>query len=300
MTRAAQLGRHKPFVQPQAITKYLDAEIGRLFPNIMSVPRIVASGESPLISVGTTLHVSDAQLLPVETKPLKIDRKTGVEMYGAVGGFGVLEKIMNTSVKHRDKLLLTPCKEAISWIGSVGLNDTLNTLLDVFETTRFGSARVYKENVHTLIGLDDVLSLYRENKIYCDMTASEVGSRIVSIPPSYTLSKTIALMFERRIRRVFVGGRGGRYISDRLILSFLFTPERIGIAGRRPEDWLKATISEIGAKTAIKIKDKTSVSRAASLIGTESDDCLISDNGKVISRWDLVMKPYAQHRLGVS
>jgi hypothetical protein len=53
----------------------------------------------------------------------------------------------------------------------------------------------------------------------------------------------------------------------------------------------------LGTRSARVVAPTASLNEAAWMMGDEPDDCLVSDGGLVISRWDLLMKPWKLGRL---
>ena len=72
---------------------------------------------------------------------------------------------------------------------------------------------------------------------------------MVEISPESNLMDAVRMMFQKRIRRVFLtGGKENSvfpFISSREIIRFLFSPLRLDAAKKNPERWVDAKISEI-------------------------------------------------------
>jgi hypothetical protein len=272
--------------------------ISSLIPNLFKLPRPTADGNSPLIHAGFLLNSSEAHILQV-TKGLvpRKDPRTGLVLYGALGGYSFLERLMKTKPEDYDSLLQTPSSEIAVWIGSVGFDAPISDLLRVFDATKFGAARVSHHDMHTVLTLADLIGTLRNYSLVSEMRVEEVGSQPQSISPDAGIMEAVKMMLNLRVRRLFTQGRPGEFISNRSVIEFMFTPERLRVISRRPEEWFDAKVSELGTRSAHVVAPGVPLNEAARMIGDEPDDCLISEGGLVISRWDLLMKPWKQGRL---
>ena len=88
----------------------------------------------------------------------------------------------------------------------------------------------------------------------------------------------------------------GRFISDRTLIAFKFSPERLEIARNDPEMWIKEEVSKLDTKTPGKCYDG-SLDAAAKVLGPAPDDYPMTEEWRVISRWDLVVKPWRARKL---
>ncbi len=273
--------------------------IASLMPDLFKTISPLVDGSSALIIGANLLHIDVIQMLPIlQGMEPKIDTSTEIKMYATLGGYSVLDAILKADPKDYMKLLWTPCQDFPVWIGSVKYTDTLDYLLNVFDHTRFGDAVVEGlENIPALVTLQEIISLYRNDTIKSTLRVSEIGSEMVEISPESNLMDAVRMMFQKRIRRVFLtGGKENSvfpFISSREIIRFLFSPLRLDAAKKNPERWVDAKISEIPTRDAKIIHDGHIVNQAAREIGEGVSACLVCESSKkVVSRWDIVMKPW--------
>jgi len=272
--------------------------IASLFPNLFKTTKPITVGSNALIISASLLHLDEAQMLPIVLGlDEKIDPSTRIKMYATLGGYSVLSAIMKTDPKNYLKLLWRPCQEFPSWVGSVKYSDVLDDLLKVFDLTRFGDAAVEGNGtIPALVTLQDILQLYKNDTIKSTLSVSEIGTERVEISPDGSLTDALRMMFESRVRRVFLSSERRNsisFISSRNIIRFLFSPERLEIVKEYPERWLNAKLSDIDPSEAKIIADGKIVNQAASEIGDRVDDCLACENAnKVVTRWDIIMKPW--------
>ncbi len=272
--------------------------ISSLLPGLFKLHRPVADGNSPLIHAGLILNSSEVHILPVMKglRPRR-DRRTGLVLYGALGGYSFLERFMKTKPKNYYDFLRTPSKEIAVWIGSVDFGNPISDLLHVFEATKFGAARVSDHDIYTVATLADLVGAMRNSSLVSDMRVEQVGSQPVSISSDAEIGEAVKMMLKFRVRRLFPQGRPGEFISSRSVIEFMLTPERLRVARRRPEEWCDAKVSALGTRSARVVAPGASLNEAARMIGDEPDDCLVSEGGLVVSRWDLLMKPWKLGRL---
>ena len=249
----------------------------------------IGTGETPLIIAGTMLHISDVQMLPVEGGSCTLPRKGKNKAYAAIGGYSVLDKIMVTDPADYQKLLWRPCKEVIAWIESTDYDKEFESLFKIFEVTRFGDTIIDRgEDTHALLTLTDLVDLLRHGIITSNVTAEEISSKSVSIPGDTPLIEAIKIMFQKRIRRLFIDNRvrDFEFISSRKIIDFLFSPERLQVAKDNPERWLDANVSDVDLKRAEIVDDNYTANKVSRLIGTDLEDCLVTLKGRnVVTRW---------------
>ena len=229
--------------------------------------------------------------------PPIIDPETNLKKYAAIGGYPVLDAIMKADPKDYQKLLMTKSVDMPIWIGSVKFTDTLDDVLDVFAKTKSGNVVVEGEgDARTLLSLKDIVALFETGKLRTDLRAFDVGSKKISISNDSSIQDALRAMFKERIRRVFSSSRRSdrlRFVSSRDIISFLFSPERLELLRQEPEMWIQERISSVPSSDAKFIPDSTEVNEASREMGWKEDACLVcNESDKVVTRWDVVMKPW--------
>jgi hypothetical protein len=279
--------------------------ISSLLPDIFNVTRPLASGTDPLIISASLLILEEVQMLPiVEGLEPKLDPETKIRMYATLGGYSVLRAISGSKSSDYLKLLWTKCMEMPVWVGSLNFEDTLDELLRVIALTNFGNVVIDgRGNVPALLTLREIADLYGANKIKSELRASEIGSERVSISSDSSITDTLNLMLKMKIRRVFHSGSYGdrlQFVSSRSIIKFLFSPHRLEIVKKSPEKWLDAKVSEVLSSSAKFVFDGATMKQCAKLMGDKVDDCLVCEaSNKVVSRWDIVMKPWKEGKMEV-
>jgi CBS domain-containing protein len=279
----------------------LKAPLSKLFPELFSIFRPVITLDAPVIVAASMLADYEFSILPVSKgrAPTGVD-KEGVKLFKAVGGQQVFRLVVKSKPEDYHKVLWAPCSTIGMWLGTVEFHDELEKLLRIFEVTGFGDARVNAQvPPHGLVTLEEVVSLYRGRKLKCGMAVKEVSSQAISIEPDTTITEAMKTMCEKRVRRLFLMG-SPEYISDRSILAYLFSPRLLTIAKDQPESWTNAPVSEVKKSTAGSVSPNTTVEEVGTMAETSRDIFMLSDGVSLISRWDLVMKPWKAGQLRLS
>jgi CBS domain-containing protein len=245
------------------------------------------------------IRTNEVQLLLGGHKvPTRRFPMAGVTLYGAFGGYGILKRVASVNPTDYFKTLWTSSAEFPVWIGSCKFSEPFDNLLQAYNVTKFGGARVVKGSSETIVTLADVVDLIRDGKLSADMSTEEVSTIPAVISTDHLIIDAIRRMLKRNVRRLFTIGGKGDYISDRSIIDFMFSPERLEIARASPEEWINEKISKLGKKSARRCPEGP-LDAAAKMIGDEPDDCLMTEGSKVVSRWDLTVKPWKVGKLSI-
>ncbi len=282
----------------------LDVPLSKLFPNLFTIFRPIATPDLPLMVAASLLADYEHPIVPVTKGRSRSGlEREGVKLFKAMGGQQVLSLIVKTKPGDYQTLLWGPCGPTTIWLGAVEYDESLERLLRIFELTGFGDAKVIAPApLHGLVSLEEVVSLYRERKLKCDLRVEDVASRAISVDPDATLLEAMKTMCDRRVRRLFLRerGKGGEYVSDRSILAFLFSPRLLTIAKDSPESWTNAKVSEVRTLSARQVSPDDKVEDVGRIADAERDVFTVSDGAFLVSKWDLVMKPWKARCLSLS
>lgn len=227
--------------------------------------------------------------------------KKGVKLFKAIGGQQIIRLVTENKPRDYAKVLWKPCATASMWLGALEFQDSLERLLKVFELTGFGDARVNASvPPHALITLDELVYLYRERKLKCKLEVAEVASRAIFEDPDTKLMDAMRTMCKKRIRRLFLRGQDGVFVSDRNILTFLFSPKSLAVAKTAPESWTDVSLGSIPSMKATFVSPQARVEEVGRMSEARQDVFVLSDGATLVSRWDLVMKPWKEKQLSLS
>lgn len=277
----------------------LEAPVSDLFPELFAIPRPITTPDVPVMVAASLLTAYDTPMLPiVKAGTAPGVKKDGLVLYRAIGSFPIIRLLVESNPKDHYKVLWGACTTTSIFIGSVEFEDPLERVLQVYEKTGFADARVDGNGgPPALITLDEVVSLYRERKLRCAVPASEVASRVAAVPPSLPLIDAMRVMCERRVRRLFLQGKRGEFVSDRQILSHLFSPAGLKLVRDSPGAWGGMKISDVPSRKAQVVSPTAALEDLGRLLQPGRDVFTFADGSSVLTKWDLVIKPWKAGRL---
>jgi CBS domain-containing protein len=254
---------------------------------------IIEPGTQMLLAV-SLLRFHQIDALPIGFKPQEKKRL-------AVFGYSCLSRLLETDPKNYRKFLELPCERVALELSAIDGTESLDAMLRLFEKTRFGFTWVESERLGGFASLHDLLSLYENGMISTEMTAGEAASPIFSLPGESNLRTVLQEMFNHRFRRIFVsnGKNQKSLVTDRRILSYVFSTAKLGEVTARPEKLLDAKLGDVEKIEPVSVSEGTPVAAAAKLMSDSNEDCLVCKKG-VITPWDLIMRPLASDRLKIS
>jgi hypothetical protein len=287
-------------------------EISTMFPGLSEAVDLTASSANPLADAVNLLCHNDLQtLLLVSSPEPRINPETKNKEYPTLASYAVLDAILRSDSKNYQLLVSsTKFPEVAVWIGSVRSTDSFDKLMKVLELNGFGNAIVEQEDVRkrVLLTLKDIISLYKSGKLKSSLLVSDVSSPKVSVSRDTSLTQVLSYMLDKSVRRLFLQTENAeenynnlQFVSDRGILSFLFTPERLEILKKSPDSWLDANICDVGTSEAVPVACDATINEASRLIGERADGCLVCEESQeIVSRWDIAMKPWQVDSLEIS
>ena len=254
-------------------------------------------GNDPILLAGSLLRYNDVHFLPAgkDIPPRKFE-VPNVTLHPAFGSYGILKKVASSAKSDYYKTLWSKAVEIPTWIGSCNFDSQFEEVLEAFSSTKFGGMRVTRSGEEALLTLGEVVGLISERRLSTHMLTDDVCSIPSAIAGDQPIIEAIKKMISDNIRRLFVQGGKGRFISDRTIIEYMFSPRRLEIARDHPEEWINGDVSELPTKVPGRCKTGD-LDEAAKAMGKAPDDCLTTDEWMVISRWDLVVKPWRARKL---
>jgi hypothetical protein len=259
-------------------------------PQVFSRANPVLDPKMPMLPAVSMLRFPQIDGLPLVIEGGKSPR--------AIHGYSILTRLLRMRPEEFWPFLEKHCEDASQPIAKVKADDDLATLLETFDRERFGFAWVsYGESEGVAVSLADVLELYGEGTIRSELLVRDVGSPIFSLPGMTPLRQALLFMFSHRLRRVFVAG-GNAFVSDRGIVSHIFSPATLRSHAGESADVLAIPIAEIQKRLPKRVPGRTSIQAAAHALEGEVGQCLVS-RGVVVTPWDLVIKPWKSGALRV-
>ena len=233
--------------------------------------------------------VSMLRFQQIDGLPLVIEGTTSGPR--ALHGYSLLKRLLALGPGGFWKFVEKPCEDAAQSIGTVNADQELESLFEVFMKERFGFAWINsKDGTGVPVSLADVLELYRTRAIESDLTVRDVASPIFALPGMTPLRQALLFMFSHRFRRVFLAA-GESFISDRSMISHIFSPAVLHKLAAEPNSVLESPIADIEKSRPRRVPGRTALKAAAKSLGGDIGQCLTS-RGTVITPWDIIMKPW--------
>jgi len=261
------------------------------FPKMFERAYPAVDPTAPILSVLPLLRFHEIDVLPLSFDVGRRQR--------GIYGFSCLARLLKVRPGGVGSFLKEPCYVVSKPLPTIRADRSLSGLLDVFLRRRFGFARVVESRgAGALLALPDVLGLYQDGSLRSSLTLEDVASTAFSMPIKATIREVLVEMFDRRIRRVFFSGTR-EFVWDRGVIEYLFSPAVLaGVVQNESADILEIPISGIGTITAKVAGGRMRLGEAAALLKAEPEQCLVYD-GKVVTPWDVVMKPWKAKELEI-
>jgi hypothetical protein len=254
----------------------------------------------PVLEPGTQLLLAASLLRFHQIDAIPIGFEKGQKKHLAVLGYSCLSKLLKTDPSWYKSFLEQPCENAAQEIATVSADTELSTLLKTFEKTEFGFAWVEGEfEVGALVSLRDILGLYESGTLTTNVSVDQVASPIYSMPSYVTIRQALTEMFDHKFRRVFLDQGMDRVITDRKIISYVFSAKRLDEAANSSNDILADSVQNLETMRPKRIKGNPKLKEAANALRSEVEECLVSEKG-VITPWDVIMKPWKMRKLDIN
>jgi CBS domain-containing protein len=212
-----------------------------------------------------------------------------------LGGYSILEGLNKKNINDYYSWLFEPCGNHAATIRTVNEEQRLGELLDLFMETRFGFAAITDGPLRAMVGLSDMLQLFEDGTLRTDLVSKDVASKPLRVPAGTTLKAAIGRMFEKRVRKLVVDG-GSSLVSDREIISFIFSPRQLAKTRKSPKSMLAGSLREVKRLEGESVEDRAPIKDVAHrLLGTEGNTLFCGQG--IITPWDAVMKTWAMGHL---
>jgi hypothetical protein len=271
-------------------------------PGIFRRPFPVVEEGTAMLVAGTLLDTPRRDVLPI----IRIQADKGTmsltkrgSRHLAFSGYSLVARLLATRPEDRYRFLFEPCERALAsfpLLEAGGLE--LSEVLDGFARERFGWAFVARgAAMRAVVTLADLVPLYQKGFLWTELTVGDVASPMVfSLPRTAKVDEALRGMMKRRVRRVFLTGTGS-FVSDREILTYLFSPERLSVVRRYPRRMLDPALEEVERVEPVEVDGRAAIGEASGLFKAASGAwCAVCSEG-VVTPWDLVMKPWKAGRL---
>ncbi|MDG6906048.1 MAG: hypothetical protein JRN20_09720 [Nitrososphaerota archaeon] len=251
----------------------------------------------PILEPGTQMLLAVSLLRFHQIDALPIGLKPRQRKRFAVFGYSCLSSLLKSEPKDYRKFLEMPCEKAALELATLDREDTIDSMLQMFDQTRFGFAWVNSPDLGGFATFRDLLPLYDSGAIQSDLSVDDIASPIFSMPANSSIKNVLREMFDHHFRRVFVEGER-TLVTDRRVISYIFSSAGLSATFDKPESLLDARLGDLEKMQPIEISGGASLKTAAASMRDASEECLICEKG-VVTPWDLIMKPRRMRRLKV-
>ncbi len=266
-------------------------KIRAALPHVFNRAYPVLDPKMPMLPAVSMLRFQQIDGLPLITGTASKPR--------ALNGYSLLKKILALGPGGFWEFVEKPCEDASMGIGSIDADQELESLFDLFVKDRFGFAWINSgDGSGAPVSLADILELYKNGTIESDLTVRDVASPIFALPGMTPLRQALLFMFSHRFRRVFLAA-GLSFISDRSIISYIFSPAVLHKLAADPDSILELPIAQIEKNRPKRVPGRTALRAAANTFGGDIGQCLTS-RGTVITPWDIIMKPWISKSLRIN
>ena len=218
-----------------------------------------------------------------------------------VSGFSCLSKLVQTDPTNYKSFFEQSCESVSLGLPTIPAEKNLESLLEAFSNTGFGFAWAewkHDSRVGGFLALRDLLPLYGKSIINTDLLVRDIASpNILSLDADTSLEQALNKMILRKVRRVLIS-ENQKVISDREIIEYVFSPDRLEKVLENPSTLLEGKLRDLESTRPISLRDEQSVGVAAELLHVEDGGCAICESG-IVTPWDVVIKPWKQNRLRI-
>lgn len=270
-------------------------------PEIFKRPVPVVSEGTSILVAGTLLDTPRRDLLPIvrqSNKSLQYlldDRK----YLKAFGGHAILSRLVETKPSNYHDFLFDRIETIAVKIRPIPAGEEITTLLSEFSKIKFGWSVIDDRGVYALATLSDLIPLYAKGLMETNLRVKDVATKVFSLPGNTRLRDALSEMLRRYIRRVFISGTGN-FVSDREILSFIFSPKTLALIRDSPKELLESRLEEIPSIQPVVIESNTTLREASELFKPLSGAWCLAYKENVVTPWDLIMKPWKMGRLKIN
>ncbi len=273
-------------------------KLGKAFPEIFRRPfPLLAAGTSILVA-GSLLDTPRRDVLPiVRSADMKIQFLSKDRQYlMAFAGQAILSRLLEKNPRDHYKFLFEPVENVALSVRPIPADDEITSLFRTFIRMKSGWALVEDSGSYALAALADLISLYGSGVLETSLHAKDVASAVFALPKETKLGKALREMIKHGMRRVFLSGRN-RFVSDREILTYIFSPERLALVRNSPHEMLESTLEDVGSVEPIAVDGSETLREASDLFKPVSGAWCLACREGVVTPWDLVVKPLKMGQL---
>ena len=283
-------GKAQPLVKGTTALepRHAGPKMADAFPGAFSRATPIVYAHQPLIFGASLLRFHPIEAALVLAENLDYGKDGTRERF--LSGYSILAGLVRGNPVESYKWLFEPCANHSLSIKVLSADDGLGDLLKLFSATRFGFTVITQGRLRAMVGISDVLQLYEEGTLDTDLKAKEVASKTITVNGKVPLQAALRTMFENKVRKLVLRG-GRRMVSDREIISYVFSPRKLKLTRDSPRSLAQTKLDEVMPVEVEKVAGDTPLREVAVALPRASGNTVICERG-VITPWDAVMKPW--------
>jgi predicted transcriptional regulator len=230
------------------------------------------------------------------------------KIIGAVYGYQLVTYLVASPNAQVFKRLLLPIGKVIEGLGlsqipSSSRTERFESILKKIASNRSGDVILTNGGGQPVgvLSLSKMIPCLALRGKTVGMKVRDVASRLKLADEEQPLSDALRYMMRNRARRTIVKRDGHFYgLTEREILRAFFSLEGLQSLNDDPRAFLNSSLGKLvggRAKRIPKVNGDIDVHDAWGHAGGDPSACLIVDDDRIATPWDLVMKPYFEDRL---
>jgi predicted transcriptional regulator len=230
------------------------------------------------------------------------------KVIGAVYGFQLVSYLINSPNDELFKRLLLPIGQVMEGLGlsqipSLSQKDRFDSIMKKIASNKFGDVILTNENGQPVgvLSLSQVISSLAHKRKKVNMKVRDVATRLKLAAEEQPLSDALRYMMRNRMTRTIIKRNGKFYgLTEREILKAFFSLDGLQSLHDDPQKLLGSSLGELvggRAKQLPRVNGDIHVHEAWRYLKGDPSACVIVDQNRVATPWDLVMKPYFEGKL---
>jgi predicted transcriptional regulator len=230
------------------------------------------------------------------------------KVIGAVYGFQLVSYLMNSPNEEVFKRLLLPIGQVVEGLGlsqipSLRQSDRFDSIMKKIASNKFGDVILTNDNGHPVgvLSLSQVISSLAHKGKKVNMKVRDVATKLKLAAEEQPLLDALRYMTRNRIRRTIIRRKSKFFgLTEREILKAFFSLDGLQSLHDDPSKFLTSSLGQLvggRAKELPRVSGDIHVHEAWGYLKGDPSACVIVDEDRIATPWDLVMKPYFEGKL---
>jgi CBS domain-containing protein len=258
------------------------------------------------VSKSDTVLLLGALLSSWDTSSVIVTDKGKV--VGAVYGYQLVSYLMGRPNEEILKRLRQPIGNVMDRLGlfqipSLSHKDGVDSILKSIAENKFGDVALTDDDGHPIgiLSLSKIIPCLALRKMKAPMKVRDVASRLKLAAEGQPLSGALRYIMKNRIRRMILKRDGDYYgLTEREIIKAFFSFQGLQSLSRDEKSLQKTTLGQLvdfQSKRLPKVDGDISVHEAWGYLDGDPRACLIVDDDRIATPWDLAVKPFLEGKL---